>query len=666
MSSRTTTSAVVFVAVLAAVAARGGGEPVAQSARVNARSISGTVLNRERRAPEGGVWVVAETRSLPTPFRRIVVTDDQGRFLVPDLPQGAYEVWVRGYGLRDSARVKAAPGDRLDLSATTASSAREAAQIYPSSYWLSLYQPPTQAEIPPVFPSEAEWISDMKLGCMRCHQFGLKVFHSRTSPAAWDEAFRGNATEGRTADYLGRTAFAKTLADWASRIAAGEVPVAPPRPSGLERNMVVTEWEWGVADTYLHDIVATDKRRPTMYPNGKIWGVDFGHDRLWSLDPTTYRVAWFPVPTTNVLSRPATPPRGVVYNNPGNPHVPTMDDQGRVWMAVQTRRERVEDSPAWRREVMVNVQSPGAIASVPAAWTEGTHHRQLVTFDTKTEKFTVIDTAYGTNHLQFDARGRLWTSGDSVGLGMFDQSKFDFAKPQETAPRAQSVFVSIDPKTGASVAGGGYGITASPDGTVWRTTTYIGQTGAADNHFLVGQNKIVKFDPATSTFTDYPLPLPGRSAIGLDASSDGTIWFGTASGHLGRLDPKTGRFTYWASPGPRLKGAGPSTGSADFHYYIFVDRFDTLGLGRDRVYLTGANADALVAFDPATERFTTIRVPYPTGLYHRGIDGRIDDAKAGWKGRGLWLNYGNDPMSFVETKIGAVVHVQFRPNPLAE
>jgi streptogramin lyase len=345
-----------------------------------------------------------------------------------------------------------------------------------------------------------------------------------------------------------------------------------------------------------------------------------------------------------------------------------MDATGRVWIATQTRRERPEDSPAWVKDVMVNVQSPaGSASNVPAAWNEGTHHRQLVTFDINREQFSVIDTVYGTNHLQFDARGRLWTSGDSVGVGMFDPSAFDPQKSRETAAQAQKVFVSINPETGTSVAGGGYGITVSPvDGTVWRTNTYIGQSGAADNNALAGQNKIVKFDPKTLTFTDYPLPAPGRGAIGIDAASNGTIWFGTASGHLGRFDPKTAKFRYWASPGPKLRGAEQDSGSADFHYSIFVDRFDAFGLGRDTVILTGANSDALVAFDPARERFTVIRVPYPLGMYHRGVDGRIDDPKAGWKGRGLWLDYGGDPISHVETHIGYVCNIQLRPNPLAD
>src|SRR5215831_10580584 len=67
--------------------------------------------------PEAGVWVIAETTELPTKFARIVVTDDQGRYVVPDLPKAKYTVWVRGYGLVDSAKVDAEPGKQLNLRA---------------------------------------------------------------------------------------------------------------------------------------------------------------------------------------------------------------------------------------------------------------------------------------------------------------------------------------------------------------------------------------------------------------------------------------------------------------------------------------------------------------------------------------------------------------------
>src|SRR3989442_1325485 len=103
-----------------------------QSVPVDANSISGVVVNNGK--PEPGVWVMTETRSLPTLFRKIVVTDDQGRFLVPDLPDAGYEVWARGYGLQDSGRVKAARGQRVELQVVNAASLKEAAQFYPSNY----------------------------------------------------------------------------------------------------------------------------------------------------------------------------------------------------------------------------------------------------------------------------------------------------------------------------------------------------------------------------------------------------------------------------------------------------------------------------------------------------------------------------------------------------
>src|SRR5262249_9240884 len=56
--------------------------------------------------PEAGVWVIAETNDLPTRYAKMVVTDDQGRYVVPDLPKAKYKVWVRGYGLVDSPKVE--------------------------------------------------------------------------------------------------------------------------------------------------------------------------------------------------------------------------------------------------------------------------------------------------------------------------------------------------------------------------------------------------------------------------------------------------------------------------------------------------------------------------------------------------------------------------------
>ena len=69
--------------------------------------IGGVVTSAK--GPEAGVWVIAETTDLGTKMSRSVVTDDQGRYVIPDLPKGKYKVWVRGYGLIDSPKVDSEP-----------------------------------------------------------------------------------------------------------------------------------------------------------------------------------------------------------------------------------------------------------------------------------------------------------------------------------------------------------------------------------------------------------------------------------------------------------------------------------------------------------------------------------------------------------------------------
>src|SRR5881227_2376534 len=96
--------------------------------------------------PEAGVWVIAETRDLPTRFAKMVVTDDQGRYVVPDLPKAKYKVWVRGYGLVDSPKVDGEPGQQLNLRAVPAPNEAAAAQYYPAIYWYSMLKIP-DAEI---------------------------------------------------------------------------------------------------------------------------------------------------------------------------------------------------------------------------------------------------------------------------------------------------------------------------------------------------------------------------------------------------------------------------------------------------------------------------------------------------------------------------------------
>jgi streptogramin lyase len=649
------------------------------SVDVDSTSIGGVVLNGGR--PEAGVWVVAETTGLPTHFSRIVVTDDDGQFLIPDLPASvSYDVWVRGYGLRDSEPIKAGRGDRLSLQVERARTPQEAARIYPANYWLSLYQPPPSNALPladsegaaaPVshagerdeeageaarrYPGREHWVGQMKLGCMLCHQMGQEMTRLFDRPEHWDAVWE-RAGMKPTAEGLGKRILGESLAEWGTRIAAGEVPPAPPRPAGIERNMVITQWAWGRDDSYIHDNISTDKRNPTLYASGRVWGIDIGQSFLWALDPKTHTVTAHEVPRRDGPGRD--PERLGRIQGSTSSHNPMLDDKGNVWLTTAVRG--FQNTPKWAGDVTVDVA--GGTTALDDRGLRSS--RQLGYFDTNAKKFVLIDTAFATHHLQFDKEGRLWTSGDNTRLGMFDPAKFDPARPEETEVGAQTAWAQIDPATGKSAMGGGYGIIISPvDGTVWRAN-YPGIFGQAPLPDLTG-NYIDKFDPKTKAYKRYPIPLPGYGPRGIDATTDGRLWFGTGSGHLGRFDPKTEQFKYWETPGPKMKGTGKEIGSADFHYYIWVDQFDTLGLGKDMVIVNGTNSDSLLVFNPATERFTIIRIPYPRGMFTRGLDGRIDDPNAGWKGRGLWASNNTDGLLHTEKKRGFISHVQFRESPLA-
>src|SRR5262249_5354341 len=147
------------------------------SVPIDSKSISGVVVNSANRSQtaEAGVWVNAETDNLPTHSRRSVVADAQRRFLATDLPEDTHDVWLCGNGARHSKRVKASRGQRVTLQVAKARTAQEAAENYPSNYWLSLYQPPPKHELPPQYTSQDQWIAQMKLGCMLCHQIGAGV-----------------------------------------------------------------------------------------------------------------------------------------------------------------------------------------------------------------------------------------------------------------------------------------------------------------------------------------------------------------------------------------------------------------------------------------------------------------------------------------------------------
>src|SRR5438128_734215 len=128
-------AAAVSVALLLAwsQAPMNAGQTTGDTVSIDNDDLGGIVSSAK--GPEAGVWVIAETTDLATKFVRIVVTDDRGRYVIPDLPKANYSVWVRGYGLVDSPKIKTAPGRMRHLKAILAPNEAAEAHYYPAIYW---------------------------------------------------------------------------------------------------------------------------------------------------------------------------------------------------------------------------------------------------------------------------------------------------------------------------------------------------------------------------------------------------------------------------------------------------------------------------------------------------------------------------------------------------
>ncbi len=666
----------------------GGGDP--GGIVIDSDDIGGNVSSNG--SPEAGVWVIAETDEVITSergaytYRKIVVTDENGDFVIPDLPAATYDVWVRGYGLADSSPVQASPGELIELEAVLASSAAEAAEIYPANYWYSLLEPPSEDMfpgtgvegngIPETFLERRAWYSAIKRDqCMVCHQLGSKVTRSLPSPAAFDAGWMKAGRMNAGANNLGREVAMQVFGDWGARIASGEIPQSsPPRPQGIETNIVITQWNWGDGLTYAHDVVSTDKRDPTLYPYGKIWGGDIAGERIFGLDPVTNEIVEYTVPflpgftetpcdTVSPLDCFTLP----AYGQISGPHNPMLDDKGLLWLTPTVKPgATAEDQPDFcldmsRGDVALSAASP----------------RGLAYFDTATEEFVVIQLCQGTHHLQFDKNGIIWPSGGGGSFAQlwFDPAKFDPSDPRGTEGMAQEwreskVDSDGDGEADTRITGFQYGIIPNlADGTVW---TALPGTGKFPY-------QILRFDPATEKFEIYEPPPPGADPRGIDTDTEGNVWTCLAgSTHVAKFErDKCARtwglgdqcpegWTLWEIPGPHFQTVPQEGGGTDAPYYTWVDQFDTLGLGKDTVVCTGTNSDSLIAFNPNTEEFSVFRTPYPLVMYTRGLDGRIDDSDAGWKGRGWWVGNNIDPVKHVleNDQLGWVQHIQLRSSPL--
>jgi hypothetical protein len=679
--------------------------------RVDADDLGGVVTGA--RGPEAGVWVIAETTDLPTKFVKIVVTDDQGRYLVPDLPKASYNVWVRGYGLVDSPKVQSAPGKTLNLSAVAAPSPREAAQYYPAGHWFSLITVPAKSEFPGTGPagngiatnvrSQAEWLRNLKSGgCWGCHALGTKGTREMpaglgafdSSAAAWDHRIQMGQAGGNMAgglNNLGRPRALALFADWTDRVAAGELPPAPARPQGIERNVVITQWDWADPKVYLHDEVSTDRRNPTVNANGPIYGsLELSADYLPVVDPVRHAATQVPLtvrdPNTPRTSSAMPKPsvywgEEVIWNSRNNVHNPMLDEKGRVWL---TSAVRPPENPEFCKA--------GSSHPSAKAFPIERSGRQLAMYDPATKELTHISTCFGTHHLMFaeDANNTLWTSGGGQVVGWLNRKMFeetgDEVKSQGWTPLVmdtngngrRDAYVEadqpLDPAKDKRFAGGFYAVSPAPDGSVWGSV--LGFPGTLVR-LTPGSN------PSETALAEvYELPAArGFSPRGMDVDRNGVAWAALASGHLASFDrrkckgplngPKaTGQhcvegWTFYTEPLPQIKGVSDE-GSVGASYYTWVDQFDTSGLGPNTPINTGNAAEGLLALKDG--KWVTMRVPYPLGFYTKWLDGRIDDPRGGWKGRGLWATVATRTPFHMEGGKGTtskVVKFQVRPDPLA-
>jgi hypothetical protein len=688
--------------------------------------ISGVVQGRT--GPEAGVWVIAETAGLPTHFIKIVVTDDDGRFLLPELPDATYQVWVRGYGLKDSRPVAASLGQELALQAEYPSSPQEAAHIYPANYWYSLIEVPPADEFPGTGPAgngvsqglrlQEQWVDQLKQGCQLCHQIGNQLTREVThlgerfasTAEAWDNRLlfgqRGTRMSGSLTS-VGRQRAIREFADWTDRIAAGEVPPQPPRPQGAERNLVITMWDWGHGYSYVHDEITTDKRNPRVNANGPLYGVSMSDDQLLIVDPNTHQARSLRVPVRDEDTPsyfPVTPgfrPSAfwgdtLIMNAPANVHNPMMDHLGRVWLTSGIRAPG--SNPAWCSRGSGNPYAEYFPLS------GATRHASY--FDPRSETFTLVDTCFDTHHLQFaeDADHTLYFSGDNSVIGWLNTTAFDrtadAARSQGWCPTVidsngdgqitlpwNDGRGAADPTRDTRLTGFAYGIIVNPvDGAIWIARAPTGVPGTLIR-LEIGDNppfscKAEVYEPP---FDNPAVPREqwGFAPRGIDVDRNGVIWTAlSGSGHLASFDrgkcrvlngpTATGQhcvegWTLYPTPGPQMKNV-VNGGSADFHYYNWVDQFNTLGLGENIPIANGSTSDALLALDPRTGEWLIMRVPYPLGFYSRGLDGRIDDPDAGWRGRALWADFGTNTPWHMEGGKGTrskIVKFQLRPDPLA-
>jgi hypothetical protein len=683
-------AAALMIASIAWVGAQQGA-----AVAIDPDDIGGVVTSAK--GPEAGVWVIAETTELPTKFARIVVTDDQGRYVVPDLPPATYQLFVRGYGLVDSPRQNGKPGQRVNLRAETAD-AKTAAQVYPAGWWFSMLS------LPQAPADQLKFQRTMK-ECFDCHQLGNKATRefapylsdARTSLEAWDRRTKfGPSGPSMGGFFIQLGEDRKAIADWTDHIKNGDYPkTPPPRPKGIERNLVITEWDWGSPIDGRADSAASDTRDARVDANGRVYGVSQMNDALNVLDPRENAATIIKVPTSappmvsgfNASPTPSPNFGADMWKRQGDPRSVGIDSKGRVWLTVRTRDNQKQ--PAW--------------CSGDAANKFGKYYpirqsgKQVAVYDPRTQKFEYIDTCFTVDHNQFSKDNFIYY-GTTGTVGWVDMDTWDKTHDSEKSTGWCPAVIDtngdgkistgwtepnqpVDPTKDHRITFGCYALTVNPkDGSLW-----CSGIGSGDKRMVrieKGPNppetcRAEVYQPPTGQ----PLELIGTG--GIESDSNGIVYDAwRVSGHFTAFDRSKCKTT------KDLKADGESCPEgwtiyrntneptysnspykATESYLVYMDTADTLGLGKESPMYNSINTDSMEVFSSNTKQFVTLRVPYPLSYFVRSANGRIDNPNLGWKGKGLWSNYSTYASWHIEGGKGTlpkVVKFQMRPNPLAK
>ena len=522
---------------------------------------------------EAGVWVVAETLDLPTRFIKTVVTDDQGRFFLPELPVAKYQIFVRGYGLVDSPRVDGSPGKNMNLTAVIAPDAKAAAQYYPPNYWYSLIKIPDESEFPgtgpkgngiaPGMKTQQVWLQQASNNCQTCHQMGTPAtrYLADNSPEGWaeritkqrsdgDQAIGNHGPDHANAMQNGMTAFGRVRglsmwADWTQRIEKGALPKeAPQRPQGIERNLVLTHYEWQNG-RYTHDVSGSDRHDPNVNAHGPVYGVASMWGYVFSLVPNAPQTVEFGFKVNYNKSVELLP---ADKEPDAFPHNPMVDKHARLWVTDLGRYGAPRPGSQPYPERMPYCTDPSNKFAKYFPMPGQTKNTTLV-WDPKAQKLEGVPMCSGTHHLMFNVNRKdlYFTNGDQKVLGWLDIDAWDKTKDAAKALGWCPMVLDTNSTT-PSKRPGPDDVTVTPDHTQWNQPVRPRSPGDGEEVGSVAQQ--AQIDPKKDTRVEGGL-------YGVDAdTSDGAMWFAKTGPfpsqfirfHPGNNPPETCRTEMYEPP----------------------------------------------------------------------------------------------------------------------